>query len=491
MSNSPLSIDGHRLLDRRRFLGDAAGSLSALALSSLLASDGALASGVSRDAPASPTSARSPQSTARAKQVLMIFCSGACSQLDTWDYKPELIAHHDQPLPGDAELVSFQSVAGNLTRSPYTFRPRGECGKWTSDLLPRLGELVDDMCFIHSMTAKSNTHGPGENQMSTGFTLDGFPSIGAWTTYALGSESQDLPAFVAIPDPRGVPQAGPNNWSNGFLPAVFQGTAFSANRPIENIARPETVSRSTDDATRAFVRSLNERHLASFPGDSELAARIASYEMAARLQSSAPEVADLSRESISTLDRYGINDPNTLTAGFGRNCLLARRLLERGVRFVQLFNGAYAMGEGVGNWDGHKQLKSDYDRHGPVLDQPAAALLADLKARGMLEDVLVVWCTEFGRMPVFQKGAQGRDHNPDGFTVWLAGAGVKAPYSYGATDAFGHRAVEKVTTIYDLHATILHLLGLEHTQLTFTHNGSQRRLTDVHGKVLDEILVTG
>ncbi|MCO6043388.1 DUF1501 domain-containing protein [Aeoliella sp. ICT_H6.2] len=489
MRKPQLSIDGYRLLDRRRFLVDAAGGLSALALSSLLFSEGVLADSISQNGAGNPLHARSPHFTPRAKQVLMIFCSGACSQLDTWDYKPELIAHHDQPMPGNVELVSFQSVSGNLARSPYAFRPRGECGKWTSDLLPRLGDMVDEMCFIHSMTAKSNTHGPGENQMSTGFTLDGFPSIGAWTTYALGSETQDLPAFVAIPDPRGVPQAGPNNWSNGFLPAVFQGTAFSANRPIDNLARPEAVSLATDNATRAFVRSLNERHLDSFPGDSELTARIASYEMAARLQTSAAEVADLSRESSSTLNQYGIRDPNPLTAGFGRNCLLARRLLERGVRFVQLFNGSYAMGEGVGNWDGHKQLKADYDRHGPVLDQPAAALLADLKARGMLEDVLVVWCTEFGRMPVFQKGAQGRDHNPDGFTVWLAGAGVKAPFSYGATDDFGHRAVEKVTTIYDLHATILHLLGLDHTMLTFTHNGSDRRLTDVHGEVIEEILL--
>jgi len=248
------------------------------------------------------------------------------------------------------------------------------------------------------------------------------------------------------------------------------------------------VSPADDVAAREFARFLNDRHLARHAGDSELAARIASYELAAKLQLSAPEVGDLSRESAATAEMYGTNDANPLLAGFARNCLLARRLLERGVRFVQLFNGAFAMGEGVGNWDGHKQLKSDYDRHGPILDKPAAALLRDLKARGMLRDTLVVWTTEFGRMPVFQKGAQGRDHNPEGFTAWMAGAGVKRGFSFGATDEFGYRAVEQPTSVYDLHATILHLLGLDHTRLTYKHNGADRRLTDVHGHVVNEIL---
>jgi hypothetical protein len=419
----------------------------------------------------------------------MIFCSGACSQLDTWDYKPELKKRDGQPMPGFEKLVTFQGELGALARSPYEFRPRGEVGKFTSDLLPRLGDLVDEMCFIHSMTARSNTHGPGENQMSTGFTVDGFPSIGAWASYALGSEADDLPAFVAIPDPRGVPQAGPNNWASGFLPAVFQGTSFNAAQPIQNLATPREINSSAERSTRDFLRLLNERHLAARPGDTELAARIASYELAAKLQLSAPQVSDLSYESSVTHQLYGTDHDNKLLAGFARNCLLARRLLERGVRFVQLFNGAYAMGEGVGNWDGHRQLKSDYDRHGPILDQPAAALLSDLKARGMLHDTLVVWTTEFGRTPAFQKGAQGRDHNPKGFTVWLAGAGVKAPFSYGATDEFGYQAVENIATIYDLHATILHLLGLDHEQLTFAHNGIRRRLTDVHGHVIREILL--
>ncbi|MBI4326897.1 MAG: DUF1501 domain-containing protein, partial [Chloroflexi bacterium] len=319
-------------------------------------------------------------------------------------------------------------------------------------------------------------------------TLDGFPSLGAWVSYALGSESEHLPAFVAVPDPRGVPQTGPNNWSAGFLPAVFQGTPFNAEKPIPHLQTPPEITRAGEMSTRDFIKFLNEKHLARHPGDSELMARIASYELAARMQLAAAEVGDLSKESPATRERYGLNDANKLKAGFGRNCLLARRLLERGVRFVQLFNGAYAMGEGVGNWDGHKMLQQQYDVHGPILDQPAAALLDDLKDRGLLADTLVVWTTEFGRMPTFQKGAQGRDHNPKGFTVWLAGAGVKRAFSFGATDEFGYQAVQDVRTIYDLHATMLHLLGLDHEQLTFYHNGIERRLTDVHGHVIKQIL---
>jgi hypothetical protein len=338
------------------------------------------------------------------------------------------------------------------------------------------------------MTARSNTHGPAENQMSTGFTLDGFPSIGAWVSYALGSECANLPAFVAIPDPRGVPQVGPNNWGSAFLPAVFQGTAFNAQRPIPHLARPAAIRPESDRAGRDFLRLLNDRHLARHPGDAELSARIASYELAARLQLEASAVADLSAEPAAVLEQYGANDPDRVRAGFARNCILARRLVERGVRFVQLFNGSYAMGEGVGNWDGHRTIVADYNRHGPILDRPCAALLRDLKACGLLDETLVAWVTEFGRMPTFQRGAQGRDHNPHGFTVWLAGAGVKKGFSYGATDEFGYRAVADVCTIYDLHATVLHLIGLAHERLTYYHNGIERRLTDVHGNVLQGVL---
>lgn len=422
--------------------------------------------------------------------MLVIFCSGACSQVDTFDYKPELIARHGQPMPGGDQLVTFQGQQGNLTKSPWEFKPRGESGKMVSELVPHLAELADDMCFIHSLTSKTNTHGPGENFMSTGFTLDGFPSIGAWVTYALGSENQDLPAFVAIPDPRGTPQSSVNNWGPGFLPAAFQGTDFNAAKPIRNLSRPASISRETDVATRDFLKRLNDRHLERFPGDTELAARISSYELAARMQLSVPEVSDISTEPAHVLKMYGADDTeNPLKASFARNCILARRLIEKGVRCVQLFNGSYQTGgEGTSNWDGHKVLQQQYSKHGPVLDQPAAALLGDLKQRGLLSETLVVWCTEFGRMPTFQKGASGRDHNPSGFTSWMAGAGVRSPFSYGATDEFSYKAVEDVSTVYDLHATILHLLGLDHERLTFYHNGIERRLTDVHGHVIKDLL---
>ncbi|HEX5271296.1 MAG TPA: DUF1501 domain-containing protein [Gemmataceae bacterium] len=474
-----LSPAGRRLLNRRDFLAHAGTGLGAIALASLLARE------ARAEASLKP---RPPHFAPKAKRVLMIFCSGAVSHVDTFDYKPELVKRNGQPMPGADQLVTFQGAQGNLVAPLWKFRPRGESGKQISDLLPHLAGLADEMCFVHSMTAKSNTHGPAENQMSTGFTLDGFPSAGAWVSYALGAECDDLPAFVAVPDPRGVPQVGPNNWGSAFLPAVYQGTAFNADKPIPNLARPPEVSPAAEADTRDFLRTLNERHLERHPGDTELAARIAAYELAARMQLRAAEVADLSSESKATRDLYGTDDPDKVRAGFARNCLLARRLLERGVRFVQLFNGAYAMGEGVGNWDGHRTIRAQYDVHGPILDRPCAALLRDLKARGLLGETLVVWVTEFGRMPTFQKGANGRDHNPKGFTVWLAGAGVKRAFSHGATDEFGYKAAEDVCTIYDLHATMLYLLGLDHEKLTFYHNGSNRRLTDVHGRVITEIL---
>ena len=487
-----LSVAGRDLLNRRGFLAHTATGLGSIALASLLRGQNLLAAAPAPlrplIRPQAPLAARPPHFVPKAKRVLVIFCSGACSHLDTWDYKPELIKRHGQPMPGQEKLITFQGEQGALTQSPYAFRPRGESGKYVSDLLPHLGGLVDEMCFLHSMTAKSNTHGPAENQMGTGFTLEGFPSMGAWVSYALGTEADDLPAFVAIPDPRGVPQTGPSQWGAGFLPAVFQGTPFSADKPIPNLARPRDISPDDESATRDFLRRLNDEHLRRHPADEQLAARIASYELAAKMQLRAAEVGELSQESAATQELYGVNDRNKLKAGFARNCLLARRLLERGVRFVQVFNGAYAMGEGVGNWDGHRTLKSQYDVHGPILDQPAAALLRDLKSRGMLDDTLVVWTTEFGRMPTFQKGASGRDHNPKGFTVWLAGAGVKRAFSHGATDDFGYQAAQDVTTIYDLHATLLHLLGLDHQRLSFYHNGIERRLTDVHGQVIREIL---
>ena len=480
------------MLDRRQFLQLGGTGLSGVALAALLAEDRALAKTPLRPKwrPEDPVAARAPQFNARAKNVIVIFCSGALSHIDAWDYKPELIKRHDQPMPDSASLITFQGENGNLIKPLWEFRPRGQSGKMLSDMLPNLASLADDLCFIHSMTAKSNTHGPAENQMSTGFILDGFPSMGAWVSYALGTENRDLPAFVAIPDPRGVPQVGPNHWSSAFLPAAFQGTAFNATQPIANLASPAGMSPKTEAATKDFLRLLNDRHLERHHGDTQLSARIASYELAARMQMSAAEVSDLSGESRATRELYGVNDSNSTKAAFAKNCLLARRLVERGVRFVQLFNGAYAMGEGVGNWDGHKSLKPQYDIHREILDQPAAALIRDLKARGLLDSTVVAFVSEFGRMPTFQKGASGRDHNPQGFTVWLTGAGVKRGFSYGATDDFGYRAVDRVATIYDLHATLLHLLGINHETLSFYHDGIERRLTDVHGEVLHDILAS-
>ena len=490
----------HPFLNRRAFLSQSATALSGMALAQLLGRDGLLAAESGNKSPirpkidpANPNAVRGPHFTPRAKQVLMIFSAGGCSHLDTFDYKPELIKRHGQPMPGGDKLVTFQGGQGALNRSPWEFRPRGKSGKMVSDLVPRLGELADEMCFIHSLKGKTNTHGPGENFMNTGFTLDGFPSIGAWTTYALGSANDNLPAYVAIPDPRGAPQSAGNCWNPGFLPAAFQGTDFNATKPLRNLARPAGVSPEKDRATREFIARINQHHLANFPGDTELAARISSYELAARMQLSVPEVSDISTEPAHVLKMYGAdatgNRTQEIKAGYARNCILARRLIEKGVRFVQLFNGAYQVGgEGTSNWDGHKVLKDQYTVHGEVLDQPTAALLSDLKQRGLLKDTLVVWCTEFGRMPTFQAGASGRDHNPAGFTAWLAGAGVKAPFSFGATDEFGYKAVQNVATVYDFHATILQILGLDHERLSFYHNGIERRLTDVHGEVLTEVL---
>jgi len=496
MSNN-LSRPGLDLLSRRNFLAHTGTALGGVALASLLANERLLAATDKktdksplrpRIDPAQPYAARPPHFRAKAKNVLVVFVSGALSQVDTFDYKPELIKHHGQPMPGSDKLVTFQGENGNLAKPIREFKPRGKSGKMTSDLLPNLGELADDLCFIHSLTGKTNTHGPGENFMSTGFTLDGFPSMGAWTTYALGSENQNLPAFVAIPDPRGLPQAAGNNWGSGFLPASFQGTAFSTSKPIRYLKPPAEITPAEDKATSEFLKRINEIHLEKHPQDSQLAARISSYELAARMQRSVPDIANLDAEPQYLLKSYGADSANKTKAAYARNCILARRLIERGVRFVQLFNGAYAMGEGVGNWDGHKKIAAQYPGHAEIFDQPTAALIGDLKQRGLLKETLLVICTEFGRMPTFQKGASGRDHNPAGFTAVLAGAGVKAPFTYGATDAFGWKAEKDIASTHDLHATILHLLGLDHQRLSYYHNGIERRLTDVHGRVLRRII---
>ena len=474
------------LLNRRNFLGQSATGLGAIALTSLLSKQGLLADQPAIN-PGRPHAARSPHYPAKAKNVLVIFCAGACSQLETWDYKPELIKHDGKPLK-NGPPVTFLGPSGNLARPQYEFRPYGQTGKMCADMVPHLASMVDDYAFIHSLTSKSNTHGPAENFISTGFTLDGFPSMGAWITYALGSENENLPAFVAIPDPRGVPQASVNNWAPGFLPAVFQGTPFNTKQPIQNLQPPKSIAKKTDVAARDLLKLLNDQHLKRNPKDANLFARIASYELAARMQLSVPEISDLSSEPQHILNMYGADDSkNKVKADYAKNCILARRLIEKGVRFVQLFNGAYATA-GQLNWDGHQKLREQYDVHGPIMEQPSAALIRDLKQRGLLKDTLILWCTEFGRMPMFQKGAKGRDHNPGGFTAVLTGAGIKPGGSHGATDEHGIAAVEDKLHFHDLHATMLHLLGLDHTRLTYNYAGRDFRLTDVFGKGAHKII---
>ena len=426
---------------------------------------------------------------AKAKRVLQIFCPGGASHMDLWEYKPSLDKWHGKPLPGEESFVSFQGKNGNLMKSPWPFTPIGESGKRITTMLPHLSRHVDDIAFIHSMTSKTNTHGPGCVFMNTGHATEGFPSAGAWLSYALGNENDNLPTYVAIPDLRGEPPNGKANWSNGFLPARHQAMMMSDQQPIRNLARPAGVTESEEMASRDLLARLNRNFAAENPGESDLQARIAAYELAAKIQLSAPEVSDLSRESAGTHRRYGTNGNNQLQAAYARNCLLARRLLERGVRYVNLYCASRASGvDGLLNWDAHKTLKSDYDRHCPVFDRPTAALLSDLKMSGLLEDTLVLWTTEFGRMPTQQVGVYGRDHNPDGFTCWMMGAGIQGGVSYGATDEFGRRAEVNPTTVWDFYATVLHLVGLQHERLTWYHNGLDRRLTDVHGYVIQEVL---
>lgn len=469
-------------LTRRDLLGSIPGGLAGITLASLLTRE-ALAS-------ESPIpNLQSPHFAPRAKRVLQIFCPGAASHIDLWDYKPELEKRSGEPLPGEENFVSFQGKNGNLMKPPWPFARAGRSGKPITTMLPHLARHVDDIAFIHSMTSRTNTHGPGCVFMNTGHAQEGFPSAGAWVSYALGSANDNLPTYVALPDLRGEPPNGKANWSNGFLPARHQGIVLAAQQEIRNLTRPEGIPAGEEAATRELLRTLNDRYAAANPGESELRARIAAYELAARMQLSAPEVADLDAEPTSVHRLYGTDNPNRLLATYARNCLLARRLLERGVRYVNLYCASRASGvDGLLNWDAHKTLKADYERHCPIFDQPTAALLDDLKARGLLDDTLVVWTTEFGRMPTHQDGTTGRDHNPDGFTCWLMGAGVKGGVSHGATDPFGRRAVEDPATVWDLWATVLHLLGLDHEKVTYYSNGLNRRLTDVHGSVLRSIL---
>jgi hypothetical protein len=474
--------------DRRCFLWQSGGGLGGVALAYLLGRDGLLAAEPTKYGKGGPELNGGLHHTAKAHRVVQMFMSGAASQVDTFDYKPELIKRHGQPFNPGGKVELFQSVPGACMKSPWEWNQYGQCGKYVSSLVPHLAECVDDMAFLHSMVSKSNVHGPATFMQNTGFVLPGFPSMGAWVSYGLGSLSDDLPSFVVLPDSRGFAPNGPANWSSAFLPATHQGTMIrpGAKNPIYDLfpSADSGLDKGDDAEALALLNRMNKAHEATRAGDSRLDARIASYEMAARLQLSAPEVLDLSKEPESVKKMYGLDEK--ITEDFGRNCLITRRLLERGVRFVQLWSGA-DNGFPRRNWDSHEDVARDHGDMGASMDKPAAALLKDLKARGLLDDTIVLWTTEFGRMPCTQ-GGKGRDHNPFTFTSWVAGGGFKSGVSYGASDEWSYKAVEDETYCYDLHATILHLLGVDHTKLTFRHNGIDRRLTDVHGRVIDKLL---
>lgn len=499
MQNEKLSLMGRSLLDRRGFLRTAGLSTLGIGLTSLLASEGLLADDkektVSGKAPirprfqaSDPYASRSSHFPAAAKQVLVIYCPGAVSHVDTFDYKPALSKLHGKKPPG-LPAVTFEGPSGNIAKPFWEFKPRGESGKMVSDLLPHLAEMVDDFCFIHSLHTETSAHPQGENFMNTGFTMEGFPSLGAWVTYALGTENQDLPAFVAINDPRGLARSGKNNFGSGFLPAAFQGTDFNAKNPPANLLRPKQYNAQSDRRTVDLLQRLNARHLQKYPGDADLAGRIASYELAGRMQTSVPEVMDISGETQSTLRAYGVDQGSNLKKEYAKNCILARRLIEKGVRVVQLFNGSDpAGGNGITNWDSHSNIQKTHAMQAEIMDQPTAALIADMKQRGLLDHTLIVWATEFGRMPFLQANGTGRDHNPGAFTCFLAGAGVKQGFSFGSSDEFGFKATTGKSSVYDFNATLLHLMGLDHERLTFYHNGIERRLTNVHGHVISDIL---
>jgi hypothetical protein len=470
-------------MTRRRFLNDITTGLAGVGLVDLI-SQSLWADGSTQQSVRGTT-----HHAPKAKRVLQIFCPGAASHMDLWEHKPSLEKYHGKPLPGEENFVSFQGKNGNLMQSPWKFSPAGESGKMFSSMLPQMSKHADDIAFIHSMHSELNTHGPGCVFMNTGHPTEGFPAAGAWASYALGSANENLPTYVAISDIRGEPPNGKANWTNGFLPAKHQAIMMSDHRPIRNISPPASIKSDEEAATRELLRKLNQQYATANAKESDLQARIAAYELSGRMQVSAPQVSDLSRESEQAHKAYGTNDENKLKAAYARNCLLARRLLERDVRYVNLYCASRASGvDGLLNWDAHKTLKSDYERHCPIFDQPTAALLTDLKQSGLLEDTLVLWTTEFGRMPTHQAGTAGRDHNPDGFTCWMMGAGVKGGISYGATDEFGRRAEVNPTTVWDFYATVLHLLGFDHERLTWYHNGLDRRLTDVHGSMIKNIL---
>lgn len=467
---------------RRTFLGHVGSSFGGVALAHLLASSNRAAGSA-----AAVDLNGGLHHRAKVRRVIQLFMNGGASQMDTFDYKPELQRRHGETVDFGIQAAAT-SAPGALMKSPFGFRQYGQSGRWVSDVFPNVARHVDELAFLMAMRSKSNVHGPASYLQNTGFLNPGFPAMGAWISYGLGNLTEDLPTFVVLPDHRGLPYNNTGNFSPGFLPAAHAATVIKPNaaNPIPNLHPPQWARQITPASEREgldLLQTLNERHLEHHQEDERLRARIASFELAARMQLSAPEVLDLSRETAATQTAYGLQDETT--APFGRNCLIARRMIERGVRFVQVWSG---MGGASNNWDNHSDIPNELPFIARMVDQPIAALLTDLRQRGLMEDTLVIWTTEFGRMP-FTQGATGRDHNAGTYVSWLAGAGIRGGTAVGTSDEFGYESVEDTTDVHDLHATTLHLMGVDHKRLTFPHNGIERRLTDVHGHVIDNILV--
>lgn len=475
-------------ISRRKFWMEAGMGIGGLALLDLLSQDQLLAAGCAENPGGKMDSPLLPKGThhkARAKSVISLFMSGGVSHIDTFQYKPALEKYDRMPMDGRGEVKVRQGYPGPLMKSPFSFRQYGQSGAWVSEIFPHLATIVDDLAFVHSCQGTSNDHVISHYEWNTGSIQMGFPSVGAWVTYGLGSENQNLPGFVVVLDPRGGPYAGPPNWQNGFLPAAYQGTVFrSKGDPILDLSAPgQYMTPQQERARLDQMNLLNQNFDEHIPGMSELSARISSYELAYRMQSCAPEAVDISSESDETKELYGINDP--VTAPYGRQCLLARRLVERGVRFVQLMSGAYVSIEDT--WDAHANIISNHTLHAKEVDKPITGLIIDLKRRGLLDETAVLWHSEFGRMPISQRGL-GRDHNPGAMTVFMAGAGIQGGQSIGTTDEVGYRAEEQKVTNHDLHATLLHLLGMDHKRLTYYFNGRNMRLTDVSGELIPQIV---
>ncbi len=452
---------------RREFLWQAGGGFAGLALADLLIAD---------DRSVSPLAEKAPHFPAKAKHCVFLFMNGGPSQVDTFDPKPGLAKHDGRTYTGDAKVGSNGRPIGHLMKSPFEFRKHGESGLEISSLFPHTARHADDLCVIRSMHADTAAHASGCLQMNTGSIFIGKPSVGSWLSYGLGTSNRDLPSFVVMTDPRGGPIGSASNWSAGYMPAAYQGTLFrSIGSPLLDLATPEGTTDRTQRRSLDLLKGLNEEHLKLRPEDTELAARIESYELAFRMQTEAAEIVDLTRETAATLEMYGINAP--LTADFGRKCLITRRLIERGVRYVQLYSGG---GHIEDTWDGHNDCITNHKTHAGETDKPIAALITDLKRSGLWEETLLIWGGEFGRTPTSEGvGKPGRDHDWHGFSMWLAGAGVKGGQAIGATDELGFQAVEDRCHVSDLHATVLYLMGLDHTRLSFRHQGLDQRLTGV------------